>query len=980
MLFRLKASPQTKNDSDSGRFSMISRGSIITIALLAFAMHSNAQEVNFNRQIRPILSKHCLACHGPDPEQREADLRLDQRDDALAVIEPGDTEASELVARIIADDDERMPPAEHGNALTKTEIELIRKWVVQGAPYEKHWSFVPPVKPSLPKLNDWEKNWVRNEIDHFVAAKLAQLQLQPSSEADPPRLIRRVALDLTGLPPSAEMVERFVKRPTNETYGQIVDELLASPSYGEHWTAMWLDLARYADTIGYASDTNRIIWPWRDWVIKAFNSNMPYDEFTIEQIAGDLLPGATIDQKLATAFHRNTLNNSEGGTSDEEFRTIAVKDRISTTVNVWMGLTLRCAECHTHKYDPISQTEYYQFLDFFNQTLDEDKNDERPVLDVYPDGREDEFTRMDSEIAKLKKQLADAKPVWSTLTPTQAESRDGANLKIQSDSSIVSTGENPKHDEYAVTFQLPPGTHTGIRLEVLISPEHNGKLGRGPDGSFVLSQVRSTLETAKTTKIVKYSQAAADFSQPKYDIQLIIRDTIDDKGWAVSHPKDGFHTNRTAVLSFETPIELTEPSEFKCYLTFESPWEQRTIGLFRLSTTAVESPAEKYKKNQLEPLRSRLETAIKNRKAPVRVPVMEERDPEQARKTHVMTRGSYLQPADLVNAAVFDAFQPLPENAQRNRLGVAQWLVADDNALTARVTVNRFWARIFGRGIVETEEDFGTQGTPPSNQELLDWIAVDFRENGWNVKQLLKQIVTSSTYRQTSVATAGRINVDPDNVFLSRGPRFRLRAEVIRDQALAVSGLLSPKKFGPPVYPPNPVKSVRSAFAGNTVWVESQGENRYRRAIYTYLKRSSPHPLFETFDMSTREVCNLRRIRTNTPLQSFMTLNDRTFIEAAQSLAAKMHLHSGPAESQIKHGLELALLRPGNSEQVAALTRLYTEMQASYVANPANADQLIDAIRNFGIDEETEKSKSAELAALTVVANVILNLDAFLTK
>lgn len=960
---------------------MILRSVILAFSLFAVLTRTiDAQEVSFNREVRPILSKHCLACHGPDPEQREADLRLDLRDDAIAVIQPGDVEGSEAFARITSDDDDRMPPAEHGNALAKNEIELIRKWIEQGAHYQTHWSFVAPVKAQPHKLTQPAIEWARNEIDHFVAAKLAQLNLQPSPDADPRRLVRRVALDLTGLPPSPEMVERFAQTPTDETYSAIVDELLASASYGEHWTAMWLDLARYADTIGYASDTNRIIWPWRDWVIKAFNSNMSYDQFTIEQIAGDLLPDATVDQKLATAFHRNTLNNSEGGTSDEEFRTIAVKDRISTTVNVWMGLTLRCAECHTHKYDPISQTEYYQFLAFFNQTMDEDKNDERPRLDVFPDGREEEFAKLDAQIARLKQQLAKAKPAWKTMTPTRAESRDGATLKIQDDGSILSVGENPKHDDYSLTFQLLPGTYSGIRLEVLPSSEHNGKVGRGPDGSYVLSQVRATLGTGKMESKIKFSQAAADYSQPKYDIQHIIRDNLDDKGWAVSHPQAGFGANRIGVLSFDKPIELSAATEFKFHLTFMSPWDQRTIGHFRLSTTSVESPAEKYKKKTLQPLKTKLETAIRNRNAPIRVPVMVERKPENVRKTHVMTRGSYLQPAEQVEAAVFDAFPPLPAGAEMNRLGVAQWLVADDNPLTARVTVNRFWAKVFGRGIVETEEDFGTQGSPPSNQALLDWVAVDFRENGWDVKRLLKQIVTSSTYRQTGIATMERVKVDPDNAFLSRGPRFRLRAEVIRDQALAVTGLLSAKRFGPPVYPPNPVKSVRSAFAGQTIWVESKGENRYRRAIYTYLKRSSPHPLFETFDMATREVCNLRRIRTNTPLQSFMTLNDRTFIEAAQSLAAKMHQRGDTPDQQIEHGLKLALLRPGSTDQIVELGKLYAELRNVYEAAPDDAKLMTDAIGKFGIDEETGKTKSAELAALTVVANVILNLDAFLTK
>ena len=751
-----------------------------------------AQQIDFNRDIRPILSRHCIACHGPDKNQRKADLRLDEREESLAVIEPEDVESSELFSRITADDDERMPPPEHGNALNADEIELIKRWIEQGAVYARHWSFVTPAKPTPPVVEDK----VRNPIDAFVSKKLSQVGLKPSADADPRRLIRRLALDLTGLPPDKALVDRFADSPTDETYVEVVNELLASSAYGEHWTGMWLDLARYADTIGYAEDKHRSIWPWRDWVVRAFNANMPYDQFTIEQIAGDLLPAATVDQRLATAFHRNTLNNSEGGTSDEEFRTIAVKDRISTTVNVWMGLTIRCAECHTHKYDPISQTEYYQFFDFFNQTLDADHNDERPRMDIYPAGRESEFARMDEQIESLKQKITNA-----------------------------------------------------------------------------------------------------------------------------------------------------------------------------------ESESETLKK-----LKQQLDQAVKQRHAPIRVPVMVERKPKQPRQTHIMTRGSYLQPNEKVSAAVFKSFHQLPEGTKKDRLAIAKWLVSDDNPLTARVTVNRFWAKLFGQGIVETEEDFGTQGTPPSNQELLDWLAVDFQENGWNVKRLLKQIVTSSTYRQSSVATRDQLAKDPHNMFLSRGPRFRMRAEVIRDQALAVSGLLSRKQFGPPVYPPNPVKKVRSAFTGGSVWNESKGEDRYRRAIYTYLKRTSPHPLFETFDMATREVCNMRRIRTNTPLQSFMTLNDRTFIEAAQAIAATMLKHDQSPREQIRYGYEKALLRDGTEQQITSLENLYARLVEKYKNNPKEAVELMDGVEEFGIDQETRKAKTSELASLIVVANVILNLDSFLTK
>ncbi len=754
---------------------------------------ATSQEVSFNQQIRPILSKNCISCHGPDEDHRGADLRLDIRDDALAAIEPADPDSSELFARIISDGDDRMPPAEHANQLRVEEIELIRRWIEQGASYEQHWSFVRPSKPVIP--DPVFKDWGRNEIDRFVESKLSDKNLTPSSNGDPHRLIRRVALDLTGLPPTKETVARYAANPTDEAYEKIVDDLLDSADYGEHWAAMWMDIARYADTMGYAEDKKRDIWPWRDWVIRAFNDNRSWDEFTIEQIAGDLIPNATEDQKLATAFHRNTLSNTEGGTNDEEFRMIAVKDRISTTVNVWMGLTMRCAECHTHKYDPISQTEYYQFLDFFNQTVDSDKNDEKPHLEVYPASRAAQFREIDKQIAELEMKIENAPKVSN------------------------------------------------------------------------------------------------------------------------------------------------------------------------------EKAAEAVAKKELDPMRRQLASLLKKRNSPIRVPVLEERADKNRRETFVNIRGNFMAKGDKVEPAVPQAFNSLPDGAPRNRLGVAYWLVSKENPLTARATVNRFWASLFGIGIVETEEDLGTQGTPPVNQDLLDWLAVDFQENDWNVKRLLKQMVMSSAYRQDNRATSKHLKIDPRNRYLARGPRFRLTAEVVRDQALAVSGLLSKKQYGPPVYPTNPVKLVRNAFTGGTKWIASEGEDRYRRAVYTFLKRSSPHPLFETFDMASRTVCNMRRIRTNTPLQSFMTLNDETFIAAAKALSSTM-AEGESVEEQITIGLETALLHPAREDHLSVLVELYQETLVEYESDPTLAASLLG-------------SEGAELnrtAALVVVANVILNLDEFLTR
>lgn len=933
---------------------------------------ASAQEVDFNTQIRPIISRNCIACHGPDPEQRQADFRIDTAEGVDGLIEPGDAESSEVFLRIISDDsDERMPPLEHGKPLTKGEIELVRNWINEGASYQTHWSFVKPEKPDLPQVQN--NTWPRNEIDNFVLRKLEKENLLPSKDAEPARLIRRTALDLTGLPPTQDQVARFIAAPTDETFSLIVDELLASPAYGEHWAAMWLDLARYADSFGYASDETRTIWPWRDWVIRSFNENMPYDQFTIEQLAGDLLPDATVDQRLATALHRNTLNNTEGGTNDEEFRTIAVKDRMSTTANVWMGLTLRCAECHSHKYDPISQKEYYQFLDFFNQTVDSDKNDDRPRLDVYPEGREVEFAKLDSEIEQARKAAgALAEPSWSVLEPVSATSSGGATFETLADQSVIATGDNPDSDEYTLTFNLPTGKTTGLRLEVIPDPRNGGKVGRSPEGAFVISQIRASLKVGDQFEPIKFSHGEADFEQASYGFKLTIRDKIDKAGWAVGNPSDGFRNQRNGYLSLAKAITVDEPTELKFFITHKSPWPKSNAGRIRLSTSSSELPAEKIRDKKLA--QKKIDDLVKRRNSPIRVPVIQELEVNKRRKTHVMIRGSFLQPGEEVSAAVMESFHPLTAAAKKNRLGVANWLLSPENPLTARVTVNRFWARLFGKGIVETEEDFGTQGSSPTHLELLDWLAVDFRENGWDVKRLLKQIVMSSAYRQSGFANEEKYQLDPRNNWLSRGPRFRLRAEVVRDQALAVSGLLSNRMFGPPVFPPNPVKRVVSAFTGGMTWQESTGSNRYRRAMYTFLKRTSPHPLFETFDMATREVCNLRRIRTNTPLQAFMTLNDPSFVEAAQGLAKMMRQHSEDIEARIRFGLKSALFRQPNLEQVATLSELYQSTLQHYATATEQARQL------SGTDANTTDAVASELAALTVVSNVILNLDEFLSR
>ncbi len=932
----------------------------ISLTLLSIIPSLATGAISFNQDVRPILSKNCLSCHGPDEADQKGDFHLDTFEAATEVkkgragIVVGKPEESEIIRRITSTDpDEIMPQPDHGKPLKAEEIEILRQWIIEGANYEPHWSLQKPVSKTPPASAHPAP---KNAIDHFIAARLTEKDLKPAPLADPRILLRRLSLDLTGLPPSLDEVEAFAADPSEENYQAAVRRYLASPTYGEHSAALWLDIARYADTVGYSGDENRDIWPWRDWVIDAFNSNMPYNQFTIEQIAGDLLPNATPQQILATAFHRNTLTNNEGGTNAEEYRTIAVKDRISTTMNAWMGLTLRCAECHTHKYDPITQKEYYQFYAFFNQTEDFNNKDDRPRIDIMPKGREHEIAIAKKKLANLhEKRKADPGP-WTTVKPTSVISEGGAEISHEADETILFKGPNPDYDTYRISGTTTTET-TGLRLDLFPTRIHNDNFGRGPEGAMVLSHFVVTIDG----EVQKISKASASYSQPNHSIKNVIGDKPHKRGWAANHPSNGYKGRRHAIFTFATP--LPAGSEYEVKLVHKSQWPRLNIGRLRLSTTDKPDPVRLAKKKKLDPLGRQIAAAEKQLKSPVRVPIMKDR--KKKRVTKIMARGSFLQPTTEVDAAVPRSFGPWPEGAPKNRLGVAKWLMSPENPLTARVAVNRLWARLFGMGIVETEEDFGIQGTLPSHPDLLDWLALNYRKD-WDTKRLLTLLVSSHTYRQSAVADSIRLEKDPRNILLSRGPRFRLSAEVVRDNALAVSGILSDRRYGPPVYPPNPIKRYVNAFTGGMTWVESKGEDRHRRALYTYLKRSSPHPLFETFDMATREVCNMRRIRTNTPLQSFMTLNDIAFIEAARALADQMIAKSDQLEEQVAHGIHRAILRPGTPEQIETLVALYHESLSDYNADP-------EAARKFA-------GSTSEKAALTVVANIILNLDAFLTK
>ena len=958
---------------------MLLRLSILPALALPAVLH--AAPLRYTFDVRPILSANCIGCHGPDEGHREAGLRLDLFEEATkphkngTPIVPGKPEQSALIQRITTDDpDDLMPPPKHGHKLSAEQIATLTEWIRQGAAYERHWAFVPPV--ATPPPAGPHDAWAKSDIDRFLAAKMAQKGLAPNAPAAPHEQIRRAALVLTGLPPTPAQVDAFTADPSDANYTRIVDELLASPAFGERWAAMWLDIARYADTYGYSSDNARTIWRWRDWVIEAFNRNLPYDQFTVQQIAGDLLPDAAPDQVLATAFHRNTMNNTEGGTDDEEFRVIAVKDRANTTLNAWMGLTQRCAECHTHKFDPISHKEYYQVYAIFNQTADADRNDDSPVR-AFPPAADPAAPAAPSRIQPLKTELAALDQIWTVLPPAQTASAGGATLKVLEDGSVLATGKNPDVDEFTVTGTLPAGSYTTLRVEVIPDPANGGNTGRHPNGSFAMTKVRlSTPGPDGQPQPGALASAEADHTQGSSDHAPghVLAEPPGDSGWAVGHEKTGYKARRTLLLTLAAPLHLAAPAPVTVVVGQKSKWAQTTPGRVRLSFAGTADAIAAAKKSwglQAELFDLEGQPVL----AGINTPILQELPPGKQRETRLMLRGSFLTPGDVVTPGVLGALHPFPAGAPTNRLGLAQWVVAPDNPLTARVAVNRFWSQVFGRGIVETEEDFGLQGALPTHPELLDTLALDFQKNGWDVKRFLRGLVTTAAFRQSSAATPEKLEKDPRNLLLARAPRTRLKAEAVRDQALAVSGLLSPRMYGPPVYPPNPIKVVQPAFAGPVHWKTSAGEDRYRRALYTYLQRSSPHPLFDTFDMASRSVCSLRRLPSNTPLQSFYTLNDEQFVEAAQALARRMIAGGGsdPA-ARLRFGFKAVTLRDPQPDELATLTDLYNDRLTHY--QQAQGDALQMATQPIGPLPKDVTAPDA--AAMTVVANVLLNLDEFL--
>ncbi len=839
------------------RTTLLTAGAALALLVVArgrTTVDALSGHVDFNRDVRPILNKNCVQCHGG--VRRQGELSLLFREDALRpaksgkrAIVPGNPGASELLARVThADPHDRMPKGRE--PLSAAEISTLRRWIAQGAQWENHWAFVKPVAAPLPAVSN--AKWPRSGLDHFVLARLDQEKLTPAPEADCPTLARRASLDLVGLPPTIAQVDAACAAGTTNGYERLVDTLVASPRFGERWATMWLDVARYADSKGYEKDPGRPMWPYRDYVIRAFNANMPFDQFTVEQLAGDLLPNATVDQRIATAFHRNTMTNDEGGTDDEEYRVAAVIDRVNTTWVAWQGTSIGCAQCHGHPYDPIRNHEFYRAFAIFNNTEDWDQFDESPVL-------------------------------------TQFAPHDSAHGRALMDSLDV------------------------IRVDM-------EQLAQSPEE-----------EVARRTWEGQLSVPA---------VAGKIRDTwLNEVRRIVRTPEATRNAGQRAFLRL-VYAEVTDVTAFK------SMRDRR--GALRKTVNTLK---------------------------PTIIPVMGENPADRRRTTRMFERGNFLVQTDEVTPGVPIAIPPALDPRTTNRLGLARSLVSEQNPLTARVTVNRFWEQLFGVGIIETSEDFGTQGTPPSHPELLDWLAVHFmRDLHWQVKPLLRELVLSATYRQSAVASAALHERDPANRLLARGPRFRLSAEQVRDAALSVSGLLSDSMYGPSVMPPQPDGVWQRPYSGEK-WVSDTNTNRFRRALYTLWKRTAPYPSLVTFDAPSHEFSVARRVRTNTPLQALVTLNDPVYTEAARALARRMlppgqqTVTDAQVESSLRIGYRFALQRAPSADAMRSLQTLYATSLAYYRAHLPEAALAAGA-----------PNADASLAALSVVAASLINLDAFLTK
>jgi hypothetical protein len=975
----------------------------LSVLLLCGVWAAAAQTPDFERDIQPILKTSCAACHSGDKAMGA--LRLDSRTAALRVITPGKSKESRFMHRVLGLNGEpRMPM---GGKLTDEQITKLQAWIDAGASWpdelsakdttiSKHWAYRKPVQPPVPDVKN--RPWVRNAMDNFVMARLEKEGLKPSPEAAREILLRRVYLDLIGLPPSPKEIDAFLADERPDAYERVVDRLLGLPQYGERWARPWLDLARYADTNGFEKDNRRSIWKYRDWVIDAFNRDLPFDRFTIEQIAGDLLPQHTTEELIATGFHRNTMWNEEGGVDKEETHWENLVDRVSTTSTVWLGSTIGCAQCHNHKYDPFTQKEHYRLLAFFNNSdmevaphgtttkyveavLDlptpaqakrrENLKGEIKTLETLLKTRTPE---LDAAQAQWERDVIAAGKEWVVLEPKRLTASGGTILKQQRDGAVLATGANPRNEIYVIESKLPAGRITGIRMEAL--PHESlprGGPGRDPYGNFFLTEFQAEVD----------GQTVA-FEKPVVDDGRLKNKNLPQL-WAVDASRDEVRLPRQIVFASEEPFGR-KGDKIRIHLTHMSEFSGQGMGHFRLSVTTSAKPETvanvsaklrallRIESSQRTPEQSKdlasfyrgvapsLEAArdrLKELKEEldelgiVTTLVMRDRKDVEHPTAVMRERGQFISPGETVHAGVPAVLHPLPSGEKPNRLGLARWLVSPDNPLTARVTVNRIWEQYFGRGIVETSEDFGTQGAAPTHPQLLDWLATEFMRQNWSMKAMHRLIVTSAAYRQSSVVTPEMQERDPYNKLLARGPRFRLEAEMIRDVTLATSGLLSKKVGGPSVFPYQP-EGIWDIPYSDDKWEISDGEDRYRRGLYTFLRRTAPYPSMLTFDATSREICTVRRIRTNTPLQALTTLNDPAFFEGAQAMAKRVLAEAGgDTRSRIEYAFRLCTARRPKPAELERIVRWY---------------------------EFEKAAQGSEEKAWTMVSNVLLNLDETLTK
>jgi hypothetical protein len=1026
-------------------------GGVLTIWLGWTPLYKRSgHEVHFSRDIRPILNQNCVPCHGGVRQKNNVSFIF--REEALGkgksgkpTIVPGNPDASELIARVTSrDPDARMPY--HAPPLPPRQIALLRQWIKEGAKWEDHWAFVPPKPQPLPAVKRAE--WARQPLDRFILARLEKESLEPSPEADKLSLLRRVSFDLTGLPPTPEEQAAFLADSSPDAYERQVDRLLASSRYGERWAALWLDLARYADTKGYEADRERPgVWPYRDWVIDAFNRNLPYDQFVITQLAGDLLPNATFEDRIATSFQRQTPVNDEGGTDDEEFRLVAVMDRVATTWSVLNGVTMNCVQCHSHPYDPIRHADYYKSLAFFNTSVDADFPDDAPVLRIPKDkARYPEASALQGQIAQLMHTVVDlgrraeGQAGWTSLPITRASVNEAlalqwevkglerelrelkneklapkaeaskrkalvtsiaetkkiaskagtrlATLEIRA-GEIMARPNTPGKSVYELAAKAELPTLTALRIEV--EPRNDERACHTPEDGFIVDRTEAWV-------------VQPDGRETKIAFRYFVPDSERDLGAALAHAAEqkqklgtdaggsGFAANPNLFRTHWTvgilaaPLMLAPGSRIKVHLTQTQTVSDKPALVRRARLSAsndprwvalVRDPSYTGTLAELETL-TRQVGKIKS----VPLPVMLEQPAYEQRTTLEFERGNFLTKTGTALAPDVPALFPkFPDGLPRNRLTLAKWFFAPEQPLTARVAVNRYWEQLFGIGIVETLENFGSVGEEPSHPELLDWLALHFQNDlHWDMKALLRELVTSATYRQSARTTPGLNERDPRNRLLAHGPQQRLTAEMVRDQALMASGLLSNRLGGPPVMPPQPL-GVWNTVYNDSKWIDAKGPNRYRRAIYTYIKRTSGYPSFLTFDASDHDVSLARRIPTNTPLQALVTLNDPVYQEASEALARRMIKETAGTslqgasstkellDARLTYGARLVLSRDPTARELAVLRAFYDK------AVGLGSPQLVATSAS-----DVRRKPRQELAALTAVASILFNLDGALTR